>query len=159
MRSRTWCAASRTTTSCTSPGKVDPLADIETINTELALADLESVEKALQRAEKAAKAGDKDAIARARAAKRVREHLNQGKPARAAQLAEKSCSLRELHLLTLKPVHVRRQRAEERLHRTTRTSTPCEEARRGEGAAGGARSARPSRPRSRSSRTPTAPSS
>jgi ribosome-binding ATPase YchF (GTP1/OBG family) len=47
-------------------GKVDPLDDIETIDTELALADLDSVEKALNRAEKMAKAGDKDAIARKR---------------------------------------------------------------------------------------------
>jgi ribosome-binding ATPase YchF (GTP1/OBG family) len=43
-------------------GRVNPLADIEVINTELALADLESVEKGLQRAEKAAKAQDKDAL-------------------------------------------------------------------------------------------------
>jgi ribosome-binding ATPase YchF (GTP1/OBG family) len=44
-------------------GKVDPISDIETIDTELALADLDSVEKALKRADRAAKAGDKDAIA------------------------------------------------------------------------------------------------
>ena len=46
--------------------KVDPIADIETIDTELALADLESVDKALQRAERSAKTGDKDAKARVR---------------------------------------------------------------------------------------------
>ena len=45
-------------------GKVDPIADIETIDTELALADLESVDKALNRAERAAKANDKEALAR-----------------------------------------------------------------------------------------------
>ncbi len=45
-------------------GRIDPIADIETIDTALALADLDTVEKALQRAEKAAKAGDKDAAAR-----------------------------------------------------------------------------------------------
>jgi ribosome-binding ATPase YchF (GTP1/OBG family) len=65
MRSRTWCAASRTTTSCTWPGKIDPASDIEVINTELALADLDSVERAYQKAVKAAKTADKEAVKRA----------------------------------------------------------------------------------------------
>jgi hypothetical protein len=86
-------------------GKVDPIADIETIDTELALADLDSVEKALQRAEKAAKAGDKDAAARRDVLQRVRAHLDQGRPARSLDLSvEERALLRDLFLLTLKPV-------------------------------------------------------
>jgi GTP-binding protein YchF len=86
-------------------GRIDPLADIETIDTELALADLDSVEKSLNRAEKAAKAGDKDAAARRDVLTRVRAHLDQGKPARSLDLsAEERALLRELFLLTLKPV-------------------------------------------------------
>ena len=57
-------------------GKVDPLSDIEIINTELALADLESVEKALQKAEKMSKAGDKNALARRALLERVRNQLD-----------------------------------------------------------------------------------
>jgi GTP-binding protein YchF len=86
-------------------GRIDPLADIETIDTELALADLDSVEKSLNRAEKAAKAGDKDAAARRDVLTRVRAHLDQGKPARSLDLsADERALLRELFLLTLKPV-------------------------------------------------------
>jgi GTP-binding protein YchF len=86
-------------------GKVDPIADIETIDTELALADLESVEKALNRYERSAKAGDKDAIARRDVLRPVREHLNEGRPVRSMGLApEQKALLRELFLLTLKPV-------------------------------------------------------
>ncbi len=86
-------------------GKVDPLADIETINTELALADLETVEKALQRAEKAAKAQDKEAIKARDIIKRVRDALNEGRPARAVELDETERPIvRELQLMTYKPV-------------------------------------------------------
>ena len=86
-------------------GKVDPISDIETIDTELALADLDSVEKALNRAERAAKAGDKDAIARRPVLAKVREALNEGKPARTVDLsADEKLLLRDLFLLTLKPV-------------------------------------------------------
>lgn len=86
-------------------GKIDPIADIETIDTELALADLESVEKAFQRAEKAAKAGDKEAVARKEVLARLREGLDQGRPARALDLsAEEKAVVRDLFLLTLKPV-------------------------------------------------------
>jgi GTP-binding protein YchF len=86
-------------------GRIDPLADIEVINTELALADLETVERGLQRAEKAAKAGDKDAIRLRDLLKRVREHLDAGKPVRTLGMdpAERPL-LRELHLITLKPL-------------------------------------------------------
>ena len=85
--------------------RVDPIADIETIDTELALADLESVEKALNRYERAAKAGDKDAIVRRDLLARVRAHLDEGHPARSMGLSvEEKALLRELFLLTLKPV-------------------------------------------------------
>ena len=84
-------------------GKVDPLSDIEVINTELALADLESVDKALFKAEKLVKTGDKKVLARRDLLTRVREGLNQGRPARAMDLSdEESLELRDLHLLTIK---------------------------------------------------------
>src|SRR5437868_4197228 len=63
-------------------GRIGPLDDIEVINTELALADLDTVERGLQRAEKAAKAGDKDAIKLRESLKKLRDHLDAGKPAR-----------------------------------------------------------------------------
>jgi hypothetical protein len=86
-------------------GKVDPLSDIETINTELALADLETAEKGLARAEKGAKAQDKDAIRQRDVFKRVRDTLNAGKPARAAALDKDEMAIaKDLQLLTLKPV-------------------------------------------------------
>ena len=86
-------------------GKVDPLADIDTIDTELALADLDSVEKAISRYERVAKSGDKDAKAKIEVLARVRAHLDEGKPARSLQLDEDDTVLiRELFLLTLKPV-------------------------------------------------------
>jgi hypothetical protein len=86
-------------------GRIDPIADIETIDTELALADLDTVEKTVSRAEKAAKAGDKDAAARRDVLVRVRAHLDQGMPARSLELSvDERALLRELFLLTLKPV-------------------------------------------------------
>ena len=85
--------------------KVDPIADIETIDTELALADLESVEKVLQRAERSAKTGDKEARIRAEILGRVRAGLDSGKPARALGLSDDDkLAVRDLFLLTLKPV-------------------------------------------------------
>jgi GTP-binding protein YchF len=84
-------------------GAVDPLADVETINTELALADLESVEKALQKAEKLSKTGDKAVRARVELLQRVRDQLDQGLPVRAMDLdAGERLDLRDLHLLTIK---------------------------------------------------------
>ena len=86
-------------------GKVDPISDIDTIDTELALADLDSVEKAYNRAEKSAKAGDKDAIVRKEVLGRLREGLDQGKSARSLGLsATDRAAVRDLFLLTLKPV-------------------------------------------------------
>jgi GTP-binding protein YchF len=84
-------------------GKIDPLSDIEIINTELALADLESVEKALQKAEKLVKTGDKKVLARRDVLERVRDQLDQGLPVRSMALGEdESLELRDLHLLTIK---------------------------------------------------------
>ncbi|MGE0114391.1 MAG: redox-regulated ATPase YchF [Steroidobacteraceae bacterium] len=86
-------------------GKVSPLDDIAVINTELALADLDSVERALQRAEKAAKTGDKDAIKLRELLKKLREHLDSGQPARSLiKDPEEHKLLRDLHLITIKPL-------------------------------------------------------
>jgi len=86
-------------------GKVDPASDIEIINTELALADLDSVERALQKAAKAAKAADKDAIRTRDLLERVRAQLDAGRPVRTLKLdAAEQLLLRDLHLLTDKQV-------------------------------------------------------
>ena len=85
-------------------GKVSPLDDIEVINTELGLADLESVEKAITRQAKVAKSGDKDAKARLAVFEPLREHLDAGKPARTLPLDDdQRALLYDLHLLTIKP--------------------------------------------------------
>jgi ribosome-binding ATPase len=85
-------------------GGVDPIRDIEIINTELALADLESVTRATDRAAKVAKAGDKTAIAKHDFYKRVLALLDQGRPARALQPeGDERLWLRELQLITAKP--------------------------------------------------------
>ena len=85
--------------------RVDPIADIETIDTELALADLESVDKAIARYERVAKSGDKDAKAKIEVLGAVRAALDQGKPARTVALdEEQKAAIRDLFLLTLKPV-------------------------------------------------------
>ena len=85
-------------------GKVDPIADIETIGTELALADLSSVEKAIIREGKRAKSGDKDAQKLVALLEKLQGHLNEGKPARSYGLdAEELELLRPLCLLTVKP--------------------------------------------------------
>ena len=86
-------------------GRIDPISDIEIIDTELCLADLDSVEKALNRAEKAARVGDKEAIVKKEVLTRLRDGLNQGTSARALGLSdEDKTAVRDLFLLTLKPV-------------------------------------------------------
>ena len=86
-------------------GKVDPIADIDTIDTELALADLESVEKALNRVQRTAKSGDKDAIAQQAVLQKLQAVLNEGHCARTAELDDdERLAVRDLFLLTLKPV-------------------------------------------------------
>jgi GTP-binding protein YchF len=86
-------------------GKVDPLADIEIIDTELALADMATLEKALERAAKATKGGDKEAVRKQALYERVKVQLDAVKPVRALSLTdEERRDLRELQLLTAKPV-------------------------------------------------------
>jgi GTP-binding protein YchF len=86
-------------------GRVDPLRDIEVINTELALADLETVEKGVQRVGKIAKSGDKEARAKLALLEAVREHLDEGRMVIAMGLdEEQDALLQDLHLLTAKPV-------------------------------------------------------
>ena len=85
--------------------RIDPLADIETIDTELALADLESVDKAIARFERVARGGDKDAKAKIEVLGKLRVALDQGRAARTVALDEEErAAVRELFLLTLKPV-------------------------------------------------------
>jgi len=86
-------------------GKIDPLADIEVINTELALADLDSAEKALQRYVRAAKGGqDKHALAMKTLMEKIIPHLDEAKPIRSMDLNEDELNLlKEINPLTLKP--------------------------------------------------------
>jgi GTP-binding protein YchF len=86
-------------------GKVDPLSDIEVINTELALADLDTVERALNRVAKVAKTGNKESLAQVQLLEQLREHLNNARPARTLALDEEQRKwLLELNMLTSKPV-------------------------------------------------------
>jgi GTP-binding protein YchF len=86
-------------------GGVNPIADIDVIDTELGLADLASVEKAADRAGKLVKSGDKDAARKRDLLVKLREHLNAGNPARSMAMSDdERKELRELHLITLKPV-------------------------------------------------------
>jgi ribosome-binding ATPase len=86
-------------------GRIDPASDIEVINLELALADFETVTRNLERAVKAAKTGRKEDLARRDLLAQVADHLDQGLPVRAMTLAAgEQEMLRELHLLTVKPV-------------------------------------------------------
>ena len=84
--------------------KVDPASDIEVINTELALADLETVEKAIKRVQRVAKSGDKEAKAQLEMFEKLLPVLNEGKPVRGMNLDKDRMALvRELCLLTVKP--------------------------------------------------------
>ncbi|PID42682.1 MAG: redox-regulated ATPase YchF [Proteobacteria bacterium] len=84
--------------------RINPAADIDVINTELALADLDSVEKAIKRLTRVAKGGDKTARAQIEVMERLLPHLNEAKPVRSAGLTEDELLLlREIHLLTIKP--------------------------------------------------------
>jgi GTP-binding protein YchF len=85
-------------------GKVDPLADIETIVTELALADMAAVEKAIHRENKKARSGDKDAQKLVAILEKLLPHLNEGQPARTMKLSDdEKLILKPLCLMTLKP--------------------------------------------------------
>jgi hypothetical protein len=85
-------------------GRIDPIADLEIIETELMLADLESLEKRLVNVEKKAKGGDKESVNTLRLIKIALEQLNAGRPARAANIsADDDKAWRMLQLLTSKP--------------------------------------------------------
>lgn len=86
-------------------GSVDPIRDIEVINTELCLADMESVERRQERLAKIAKSGDKNAKAELPVLEKVMASLAEGKPARQCDLSDdEKALLSELNLLTLKPI-------------------------------------------------------
>jgi len=85
--------------------KVDPLSDVETINTELALADMETVDKTVQREGKKAKSGDKEAIALCAVLAKVQKGLDEGKAVRTLGLDDDELNLlKPLCLITVKPV-------------------------------------------------------
>jgi GTP-binding protein YchF len=86
-------------------GRLDPLSDVEIINTELALADLESVERAIERTTKRLKANDKEDRARMVVLEKLRACLDEGHRARNVDLnKEEELLIRDLHLITTKPV-------------------------------------------------------
>lgn len=85
--------------------RISPIDDIGVINTELALADLETVEKSLHKITKNARSGDKEAVAQQRLLETLRDHLDSGEAARTLPLEDKQAPiLHSLHLLTAKPV-------------------------------------------------------
>ncbi len=86
-------------------GSIDPVRDIEVITTELVLADLESVQKRLEKTQKKAKSGDKEAQAEAALCERLIPHLDQGKPANILPVNDEEAKLMKLfQLLSAKPV-------------------------------------------------------
>lgn len=88
-----------------SNGKVDPIRDIDTINTELLLADLQSIENQLEKNQKKAKAGDKEPKANIEVLEGLQHHLNEGRPAISfSQDEDVVRRVKSFHLLTSKPV-------------------------------------------------------
>ncbi|MEZ5480389.1 MAG: redox-regulated ATPase YchF, partial [Thiolinea sp.] len=86
-------------------GKIDPVYDIDIINTELVLADLDTVEKAVTRLTKASKSGNKEMLAQKAVAERLLAHLAEGKSARSLELSDEERKVvREFHLITIKPL-------------------------------------------------------
>lgn len=86
-------------------GGLDPLRDIDIINTELCLADMETLEKRLDRTQKMLKSGDKKAQAEMAVLKRIQEKLEDGQPARRVDMTEDEAELiKDLTLMTLKPI-------------------------------------------------------
>lgn len=86
-------------------GAIDPLRDIEVIQTELNLADLDAIDRRIQRGQKQAKSGDKKLQFELQVLDKLTAGLNQGQPARAVALdREEQQAIAELHLITLKPV-------------------------------------------------------
>jgi GTP-binding protein YchF len=86
-------------------GKIDPIDDLETINTELLLADIQSLERAMLKSGKNARSGNKDAITENNLLEGLKTHLNAGNPARTFKVDEnEKIIVQGLHLITLKPV-------------------------------------------------------
>lgn len=86
-------------------GKVNPLSDVEVIDTELLLADMDAVDKALTRTARNAKSGEKEAVARAKLLEALKAHIDGGNPARTLKLTDEQRPLmREYGLITAKPV-------------------------------------------------------
>lgn len=86
-------------------GKVDPLSDIDVINTELVLADMESIDKAIQKVQRVAKSGNKEAVARLAVLEKVAAAIADGALVRNIGLTkEEQAELYDLHLLTIKPM-------------------------------------------------------
>jgi GTP-binding protein YchF len=86
-------------------GQVDPVADVEIINTELLLADLETLSKAQTRVSRSAKSGDKQARGQMAVIEGLLHHLDRGRPARILPLSDaQRRAARDLHLITMKPV-------------------------------------------------------
>ena len=86
-------------------GAIDPADDIDTINTELALADLESVDRQLQKAERSAKTNEKATVAQRDALRKIKAQLDQGLPVRSLPLTDdERAVIRDLQLITAKPV-------------------------------------------------------
>ncbi len=87
------------------PGEIEPVRDIEMVNTELILADLETVEKRADKAERVAKAGDKKALQELYFIKRLRDHLSKGRAVRSLMLSDEEREwVKGYFLLTIKPV-------------------------------------------------------
>lgn len=98
-------------------GSVDPIRDIDTIDTELALADLESVSSSFDKSERLARSGDKEATIRAALLKRCKEHLNEGKPVRQLEFsADETKLIKSMGLITAKKVLYVANVAEDDLH-------------------------------------------
>ena len=87
-------------------GKIDPASDIDTINTELALADLDTAEKAVNRLTRSAKSGSKDLVAQKVLAERLFAHLSEGHSVRSMDMTpeERALAIREFHLISIKPL-------------------------------------------------------
>ncbi len=86
-------------------GKIDPISDIQTINLELILADIESVDKRIERSRKNMKGGNKQYAQEVEVLERIKESLYADKPARSVELSDdEKLIIRDLHLLTMKPV-------------------------------------------------------
>ena len=86
-------------------GKIDPISDVETINTELILADMETLDKAIQREEKKAKSGDKQARQSLEIFSKISKALNDGKPASSIHFDKDDFKfVRPLCLITIKPI-------------------------------------------------------